>query len=344
MEEAQRHLEGASERATQARQNAMQAAVSELADRAGELHETQREMERLMQEEVRGAMDNDAPPDAGLSWQEEIELAEDKRELLAELQALQRDAVAAAGEFGKDNPDIADQLRDSFDKIKEMEIDARIAVAALYIEQGDALFVASSESAVTESLRQLREDLRQAERMAGTALNGEPGDGERMQAALAEARELRRALQQAAAGQGEGAAGMPVGGPDDPDRERTSGATVPDLEIGEQLNRQAEDVAQNVTELLRAASNAGASRQDVDELRRLAASIRASDFSGNPDVLAREAREALVLAEQLELQLASVANGANRGIRGDINADVPEQHREIVADYYRRLGQAESED
>ena len=175
-------------------------------------------------------------------------------------------------------------------------------------------------------------------------MNGEPGDGERLQAALAEARELRRALQQAAAEQGDGAAGIRVGGPDNPDRDRTPGTPVPNVETGAELREQADGVAQDVTELLRALSNAGASRQDVDALRRLAASIRASDFSGNPDVLRREAREVLALAEQLELELASVIDGDNRGIRGDVNADVPQQHREIVADYYRRLGQAETED
>ena len=122
------------------------------------------------------------------------------------------------------------------------------------------------------------------------------------------------------------------------------GRVEPDLDTGGELQRQAEEVAQNVTELLRAFASSGASRQDVDELRRLAASVRASDFSGNPDVLRREAREALLLVEQLELELASVVDGDDRGIRGDVNADVPRRHREIVADYYRRLGQAGSED
>ena len=38
-----------------------------------------------------------------------------------------------------------------------MEVEARIAVAAAYIEQGEAVYVASSESAVTEALRRLPE-------------------------------------------------------------------------------------------------------------------------------------------------------------------------------------------
>jgi hypothetical protein len=74
-------------------------------------------------------------------------------------------------------------------------------------------------------------------------------------------------------------------------------------------------------------------------LRRLAAEIRESDFSGNANVLAQEARAALSLAEQLELALARAANRNDVGIRNDVPEDIPEQHRETVADYYRKLGQ-----
>jgi hypothetical protein len=220
-----------------------------------------------------------------------------------------------------------------------MEIEARIAVAAAYIEQGDAMYIASSESAVTETLRQLREDLQRASDMASDQTNLEPGDGQRMQAALAEARALRRALQQAAGDSGGGTAGMRAGGPDN--RGESTGVRVPDIEIGEELRRQSQEVSQDVTELLRAFAYAGVDPRDIDELRRLAASVNASDFSGNPDVLAREARQALDLVEQLELRLAAAVDGDEPGIRSSVEAEIPEQHREIIADYYRRLGETE---
>jgi hypothetical protein len=342
MDEAQRQLEGAQNSASEARQRAMQAAVNELAERADEVLDAQSDLERRLQEAVReilGAGESDGPMDSGLSWEEELRIAEEKRELLAELQRLQRDALGTAQTFEEDQPDVADQLRDSMSRLQDMEIEARIAVAAAYIEQGDAVYIASSESAVTETLRQLREDLRRARGMVDDETSREPGAGERMQATLAEARALRRALQQAAQDAGGGTAGIRAGEPDD--RGESTGVRVPDIEVNEQLRRQAQDVSQDVTELLRAFSNAGVNARDVDELRQLAAGISASDFSGNPDILAREARQVLDLVEQLELRLASAVEGDKPGIRSSVSEEIPEQHREIIADYYRRLGQTE---
>ena len=97
---------------------------------------------------------------------------------------------------------------------------------------------------------------------------------------------------------------------------------------------------------LRTLGGSGVDRRDLDELRRLATGIRSADFSGNPELLAREARIALQLVEQLELALVATVEDDRPGIRSNTNVEITEQHREIVADYYRRLGQAseESED
>ena len=325
MGEAQRQLEGARDQAADARQRALQDALETLADRADELLDTQAGLERTLQRAVRETMENpdaDNPLDSGLSWQEELELAEDKRELLAELQRLQQDAQSAARTYDEDDPQAADEIREGIDRIRDMEVEARIAVAAAYIEQGEAVYVASSESAVTEALRRLRDDLQRASAMA--AAGDQPREDDGVRATLAEARELRRALQQAASAA--------------PGRE--TGTRTSDLEAGSALREQAQDVSQDVLDQLRQIAGTGVDPQDVDELRRLAAEVRASDFSGNPDVLAREARQALGLVEQLELALVEVVVDEAPGIRSDANEDIAEQHRDIVADYYRRLGQA----
>ncbi len=324
MDEAQRQLEGARDSAGEAQQRAMQAAVNELAIRAEELHDTQADLEERLQDAVREILNEDDegdPINSGLSYDEEAEMAAEKRELLADIQRLQRDAQGAAQTIEDDQPRVADEIRDGISKLQDMEIEARIAVAAAYIEQGEAVYIAASESAVTETLRQLREDLQRAEGMISSAANGEPDPGERMQETLADTRALRRALQQAGAEK-----------------------RVDDLEVAPDLRQQAQGVSQDVTALLRALSGAGVQARDVDQLRRLAADIQASDFSGNPDVLAREARQALALVEQLELQLAKAVNGDDQGIRSAVEEEIPQQHREIVADYYRKLGQTGEEE
>jgi len=345
MDEAQRQLEGARDSAGEAQQRAMQAAVNDLANRAEELHDTQADLEERLQDAVREILNEDDegdPFNSGLSYDEEAEMAAEKRELLADIQRLQRDAQGAAQTIEEDQPRVADEIRDGVSKLQDMEIEARIAVAAAYIEQGEAVYIAASESAVTETLRQLREDLRRAEGMISSAADGEPGPGERMQETLADTRALRRALQQAGAQNDGGVAGIRAGGPDD--RVESTGERVDDLEVAPDLQQQAQGVSQDVTALLRALSGAGVQARDIDQLRRLAADIQASDFSGNPDVLAREARQALALVEQLELQLAKAVNGDGQGIRSAVDEEIPEQHREIVADYYRKLGQTGEEE
>jgi hypothetical protein len=340
MDEAQRQLQGARDQATDARQRAFQDALDTLADRADELHDTQAGLERRLQEAVRQAMEDresNDPLSSGMSWQEELEIAEDKRELLAELQRLQQDAQAAARTYDEDDPRAADEIRDGIGRIRDMEVEARIAVAAAYIEQGEAVYVASSESAVTEALRRLRDDLQRASDLA--AAGGQPREDDGVRATLAETRELRRALQQAASAEPGRDSGAPTSGADT-SRQVSSGVRADDLETGSALREQAQTLAQDVLDQLRQMAGSGVDPRDVDELRRLAADVRASEFSGNPDVLAREARQALALVEQLELALADVVVDEAPGIRSDAIDEIAEQHRDIVADYYRRLGQA----
>ena len=57
-------------------------------------------------------------------------------------------------------------------------------------------------------------------------------------------------------------------------------------------------------------------------------------------MLEQEARRALSTVEQLEMALARVASEDN-SVRTNTAEEIPDAHREIVADYYRRLGEAD---
>jgi hypothetical protein len=45
--------------------------------------------------------------------------------------------------------------------------------------------------------------------------------------------------------------------------------------------------------------------------------------------------------EQLELALARTARQNDVSVRTNATDEVPDEHKEIVADYYRKLGQAD---
>ncbi len=325
MEEAARQLEGAQESASQAQNDALQASVNDLAIRAEELHATQSDIEQRLQDAVRSLLDSSAQSDqfsSGLSYEEEDAIAADKREVLAKLQKLQQDARGTARSLEESNPRAADELKESIRKLQDQEIEARIAVAAAYIEQGDAVYVASSESAVTEGLREFSDSMQRTTAMLGG--NNRPGEGDQAQQALASVRALRRSLQEistdnAAAGDSQG------------------DSTDAGAEIEEQAARAIEDV----NALLRRASSIGLRAGQTDDLRRLSGNIGQSEFNRNPELIAREARRLLSLVEQLELALAAAVDGRDNALRTNPNEDIPEAHREMVADYYRQLGQTD---
>ncbi len=341
--EAQRQLEGARQRALEEQQRMLRASVNELRNRADDLYETQASLEDRLQDAIRGVLigQNEMDRlDSGLSMDEEYEIAEEKRRLQAELQALEQDARNTARILDDTEPRAAEEIRGALDELREMEIDTRLAVAAAYIEQGEAIYIAGSESAVTQGLRELRDDLQRAEDLA---VRGGEGRGERERdefaETLAETQQLRRELQRLAEGIARGGAYW-NNGPDDW-RRQSSGIEYGDLDFTRDLEIRADDISQDVFNLFRDLRAAGATVQDIDHLRRLAVEIRASDFSGNPALLDEESRRALSLIEQMELALSRVARKNGVSVRTNAADEIPEEHREIVADYYRKLGQAE---
>ncbi len=340
--EAQRQLEGARDRALEEQQRMLRASVSELTRRAGELYATQSALEDRLQEAVRSVLTgiNEFDRfDSGLTMNEEYEIAAEKRRLHAELQALEQGARNSARDLDNANPRAAEEIRGALEKLRELDIQARLARAAAYIEQGEAIYIAASESAVTQGLRELRDDLQRAEEMAGQDGEGRGAAGrDGFADTLAATQQLRRELQRLAEGNARGGAFTNRGRDD---LQQSTGSRIADLEFTRELDRQADNISQGVINLFRELRAAGATVQDIDELRRLAADIRASEFSGNPEVLDAESRHALSLVEQLELALARTARKNDVSIHTNATDEVPDEHKEIVADYYRKLGQAD---
>lgn len=340
--EAQRQLEGARDEALEEQQRMLEASLDDLANRADDLYETQAALEDRLQDAVRGVLigRNDLNRlDSGLSLDEEFEIANEKRRLQGELQALEQHARNTAQDLDNSEPRAAEEIRKAVEELREKEVDTQLAVAAAFIEQGEAIYIASSESGVTQGLRELRDDLRRAQDMTGLGGEGRgTQEGDRFAETLADTRSLRRQLQRLAEG---AAGGDPYADWGSDDWRVSTGIDYGDLEFVRDLDVRAEHISDEILNLFRDLRRAGATIEDIDELRRLAADIRASEFSGNPALLDEEARRALSLVEQMELALAKVARRDDGSVRTDTADDVPEEHREIVADYYRKLGQTE---
>ncbi len=342
-QEAQRQLEGARDRALEEQQRLLQAAVRDLSERADDLYETQSALEDRVQQAVRSVLTGSNQLDrfnSGLTMDEEYEIAAEKRGLQAELQALEQDARNTARDLDSAEPRAAEEIREAIEKLRETEIETRIAVAAAYIERGEAIYIAASESAVTQGLRELRDDMQRAEAMTGQGSgDGRGGEGrDELAVTLAATQQLRRELQRLAEG-GAGSGSWTDRGWDN--QQQFTGVRFGELEFAREFELQADIISRDVIGLFRELRAAGATVQDIDELRRLTADIRASNFSGNPDLLDAESRHALSLVEQLELALSRTARNKDVSVHTSAVDEIPDQHKEIIADYYRKLGQAE---
>ena len=102
--------------------------------------------------------------------------------------------------------------------------------------------------------------------------------------------------------------------------------------------RQAVEELPGLTQQLR---REGIDEQELAELRRFVAGLSQSRFPGNPQLLEKEHRKVLALLEQLELQVRRQVEQekGNFQVRVTGTNPVPEQYREAVAEYFRRLSQ-----
>ncbi|MDH3371774.1 MAG: hypothetical protein OEM85_00200 [Gammaproteobacteria bacterium] len=316
-EEAGNQLQGARDSAAAARLEAVQARFNDLAERAGELHETQAGVEERLQEAMRRVLDAEQsgqrrlePLYSGLDRDEEYEIAEQKRQMLTDLQALQQSARGAAHAIDEAQPEIAADIQEAIGAVQEQDIETRIAVAAAYIEQGGAVYVVSSESAVTENLRNLSRALQQVAREVGDMRGiDEPSDLAR---ALGNARALRRELQENPGG--------------------TPGS----------LQEEAQGLARDVGAALRTQQGARLGGNYSTNLRRLADELRIAGGGRDPAAVAQNMARTLAVVEQLELELDRALNDREAGVRTHLEDEVPEAYKEVVADYYRKLGRVNS--
>ncbi len=199
-EEATRQLQEARDQVAQEQLAGMQQSFTNMADLGEEMAQAQERMEQQLQAAARKSIEEkesgEDPNSRGMTLQEEMELAEAKRDLSAQLQQLQQQMANAQQNFGDQVPDAAtDELERAANDISERELEQAVSDAALYIDAGYGLYLAGNESAVTAAMRDLQQRLERAEDLVEQA--NAPGDSE-LDRAQRQAENLRAQLQQLA--------------------------------------------------------------------------------------------------------------------------------------------------
>ncbi len=381
IEEARRQLDRALEQMTAQRQAAAEEAFSDLSDRSGELFDEQRQIatelqqiaRRFLEARERGATQQDL-----LSPQDAYDLAERKWAMQQELEALEQDIQEVAQQFRGQTPGASEELRDSLIDLQQSQAIARLGDAATRIRYNAVLEAAALEGITTTALDDLQRGteraLALASRESRDGLQAEPDPTARL---LAELQSLRRELAQASQageqsqqgqgnqpGQGQAQGGQPGqpgqqaggalggnrfgggGGLYDPLRRGLgvwdpAGIATFDANGRAELEERLDEAGRNLLVLGSRLRAEGLTAEELLAVRRLADALRGG-LTGNPELIEQEFLAMLNLVEQLELQLAQSASGAEEsGVRTEAPAQVAQGYQDAVADYFRRLSRAE---
>ncbi|MEM1263373.1 MAG: DUF4175 family protein [Pseudomonadota bacterium] len=338
--EAGRALDGATQAASEAAQEALNERLAEFEAQARELLATQRDSEATLAEALTRA---DGFFD-GLSEAERAELIEQKRLMQADLAELAQAMKATARNLRSDDPARAGELEQGLERLADDAIDERLALAALYIEQGDAQYVAGSESLVTAALEELT---RRTDRAAARRSN-ETQPGNPAREALASTRELRAELEALERGEASGEITAETGSLGGRDRAlrgevRANDVLLPSgMDIADDLERAAAEIRQTATGAANAleltAEEAQALRAFARELNAAAATAR------NEQIVESEFRRVVELLDQVELTLAPALAEGTDGVRVLTPEVIEARHRDAVAEYYRRLADGAATD
>ena len=107
-----------------------------------------------------------------------------------------------------------------------------------------------------------------------------------------------------------------------------------------EIRRRIEEVAGEVPQLTNRLRRSGVFEEDLQQLRNYARGLDAGRFQGNPELVEREVRELTSLLEQLELQVRRQVETDEGGeVRSLVSQPVPEEYREAVAEYFRKLSE-----
>jgi hypothetical protein len=250
-------------------------------------------------------------------------LANDKERLGQELQDLQQQMQQQAQNLQGQQPGVSSKLRKALSDAEGEELALRMKKGAEWMRNGFGSQTYGLEDSVTKGVEQLSRDLQSAQQ----ALNGQ-GEGkgsaedQKTLEALLQVRKLRQQLaNQASQAQGRADAQQMASG--------TKGPPIPYSSIQEAANAMSglrQQLGPRDRDLSRQLSGA------VGVLRHL-------DDSRAGEMEARLNREILPGLERLEAELSRHLGEATEAPRTAASDTTPEEYRDAVARYFRKLSQ-----
>ena len=370
--EAQRQLEGAGEQMASEQQQSIQRSFDDMADRANQLARDQQRIEQKLldgiQEALAAAPEDAEEIDNPFTFDEELAMAEQKKDINARLQRLQIDMNKNANAIKSEDPGTARKLEQANDNLREAEIGERIDNAIEYMSQGASLYVANSESMVTRELDNLSEDLQEARDQYARGGEGNSELDKMLTAMGAATDTLQEALERGAgepsaageaqAGEGQRGQGQESGNAQSGEGEQNAagggnqrnnrggaadgrwqgwGRGIEPLGDSETqiLDQQIRQAANNAGRLLPELESRGVTDGEIAGITELIQELQNATF--NADQSQTDYLDALAVLQQLQKNIAEGLAGDTNVVRSENPDVVPADYQEAVAEYYRRL-------
>jgi hypothetical protein len=350
--------------------------MSDLARRAQELADKQRDFENTLRQAFGYAgLDEQGRPtlQPGTSRRRSPELMEGEKSLIEKLTRLEQDMQRVARDIAGTQPLASQKLRDALAEVQKQDIGMKMGWSAEVMRQGYGPYALTRQPAVTQGLKQLRDRVQEAQ----SALNQGQRGANDVDSALARVERLREQLEQmknAAQGQlpgrtqggkkGQAARGQPGQGPETAESASGSGtspggSTSGTVNSGGQagvgpwarggpgidrahaehaLGDGIRDLAQ-LEQFLR--GNREIPRQvarDVQDLMRQIQQFDSRGLGAQPERLEQVIDQLLSGVDGVELQLRRLSDQQQAGsVRSGASQPLAPGYADAVAEYFKRL-------
>jgi hypothetical protein len=269
---------------------------------------------------------------------QERALAGEKEALAGQLEELQRQVQQQTENLSASAPRTASKLRKALSEAEQKELALRMQKNAEWMREGYGEWNLGMEDSVTSGLDQLSRNLRDAEQ----SLKAEGGDNtngtsQSTAEALNQVRKLREQLERARSESARG--GQQSGGALQRGGQSQEGAQGPAFSRGDgSFDRR--ELQQSIDELKTFRGQiSGRDRALANDLGGALGSLR--DLNADPNVLrATISDDVLARLEKLEVELSrKLGEQASQSARTGVGEKAPEQYRDSVAEYFKKLSQ-----
>ena len=271
---------------------------------------------------------------------EERRLANEKDQLAQRVEQLERELRQQVQNMAATQPDAAAKLRQALSALEEEDLAMRMRKNAEWMREGFGDRNLSTEDSITRALDQLGRDLGQAQQAIRSGANGRTGQSDQMEQALNDLRALREQMQQLQYGsQGNQAGGQQGQNGAQPGYQQAeNGAWGPIGGGGPGIDRN--DLKAAITDLNRLRAQMSPNDHSYRYLDYTLGYL-VHLYHADPNVLRQTINDdAVANLERLEIELNQRVNqNGGQGARTGAPENAPQQYRDAVANYFKKLSQ-----